>query len=135
MEIKIIKLTVYINLFLFTMIGYSQPGNDKSKYIKQYAYCDCIFFNNNKFDISYLNNKFQISDKSSNRFISLSKISEEQSKLVRDFTEKMTGNFYSIESSYYSESGNSNTITAMCLEFYESKELDKFIKKLLKGQK
>lgn len=43
----------------------------------------------------------------------------------------MAGNFYSIESSYYSESGTSNAITSMCLEFYESKELDDFTRKLL----
>jgi len=63
--------------------------------------------------------------------MTLGKISEQQSKLIRDFTEKMAGSFYSIESSYYSESGSSNTITSMCLEFYDSKELDDFTKKLL----
>lgn len=40
----------------------------------------------------YLNDKFQISDKSSNSLITLGKISEQQSKLIRDFTEKMAGN-------------------------------------------
>lgn len=131
MGIKIIKYGFYINLILLSIIGYSQSHNDKLKYIKQYAYCNCVFLNNNRFDAKYLNDKFQVSDKSSNSLITLGEISEQQSKLIRDFTEKMAGNFYSFESPYYSESGTSNTITSMCLEFYDSKDLDDFTRKLL----
>ncbi|KQB37446.1 hypothetical protein RC62_2612 [Flavobacterium aquidurense] len=33
---------------------------------------------------------------------------------------------------YYSEEENSNIIVAKCFYFYESKELDKYVKKILK---
>lgn len=110
MGINMIKSILYICMTLLSIMSYGQSVNDKLKFFKQYAYCDCIFLNNSRLDSTYLSDIFQISDKSTNRFISLGKITEEQSQLVRDFTEKMTGNFYSIESPYYSESGKSNTM-------------------------
>ncbi|RZJ49259.1 MAG: hypothetical protein EOO44_18585 [Flavobacterium sp.] len=130
METKIIRSLLFINAFFIPFFSYSQTANDKIKYMKKYAYCDCIYVNNNKFDTEYLNDKFQISDKSSNQFIHLGKIYEDESKEIRKFTEKITASYYFFESSYYSENGRSNTITSMCLEFYESKELDDFIRKL-----
>jgi len=132
MGTKIIKLFFYINIFLFSIMSSAQTVDAKLKYIKKYAYCNCIYINNVRFDEKYLSDKFQISDKSSNEFIELGKITEHDSEKIRSFTEKITGGFYLIESPYYSESGGSNTITSMCLEFYESKGLDKFIKTLLK---
>ncbi|KOP39802.1 MULTISPECIES: hypothetical protein [unclassified Flavobacterium] len=132
MGIKVIKSSFFVVVFLFSITSYSQITDTKIKFIKRYAYCGCVYINNLKLDEKYLNDKFRISDKSSNEFIELSKISDYDSEKIRDFTEKLTENFYSIESPYYSESGNSNTITSMCLEFYDSKELDFFVKKLIK---
>ncbi|MCC9020619.1 hypothetical protein [Flavobacterium lipolyticum] len=132
MVIKIIKLFSFVSIFLCTIISSAQTVDIKLKFAKKYAYCNCIYTNNVKLDEKYLSNKFQISDKSSKEFIELGKIKERDSEKIRSFTEKITGGFYLIESPYYSESGDSNTITSTCLEFYESKELDKFIKKLYK---
>ena len=72
-----------------------------------------------------------MSDKSQNLFTDLGKISDLQSDKIRRFTEKQTKDFTIIESSYHSETGIANTITADCMNFYESKELDNFIKELL----
>ncbi|WP_143154982.1 hypothetical protein [Flavobacterium chilense] len=132
MGTKIIKSFFYINIILLTTMSSAQTVDIKVKFIKRYAYCNCIYVNNVRFDEKYLNDKFQISDKSIKEFIELGKITEHDREKIRSFTEKMAGGFYLIESPYYSESGSSNTITSMCLDFYESKELDKFIKKILK---
>ncbi|SEO85561.1 hypothetical protein SAMN05444671_1220 [Flavobacterium sp. CF108] len=132
MGTKVIKSIIFSKIFLISIICFSQTTDDKLKYLKKYSYCHCIYINNVKFDIKYLNDKFQISDKSKNEFIDLGKITELNNQEIRSFTEKMTENFFSIESPYYSESGSSNLITSMCLEFYESKELDNFIRKMLK---
>ncbi|WP_123868054.1 hypothetical protein [Chryseobacterium lactis] len=103
--------------------------------MKKYAYCNCVFINNSKLDKNYLNDSFQIGDKSTNLLIDLGKISNFQSEKIRQYIEKTTEKFTAFESEYYSEKGKSNTITAMCLDFYESKELDSFIKKIMSKKK
>ncbi len=72
-----------------------------------------------------------MSDKSQRLFADLGEISDVQSDKIRSFTEKQTKDFTVIEPSYYSETGKSNTITADCMNFYESKELDNFIKEIV----
>ncbi|MEC5396001.1 hypothetical protein [Bergeyella sp. RCAD1439] len=130
MGIKI-KQIVFFSLIFLNHLIYGQTIEDKIKYMKKYAYCSCIYINNNKLDSTYLNNKFQSSDKSQKLFADLGKISDEQKDKIRSFTEKQTKYSTVIESSYYSETGKSNTITADCIFFYESKELDSYIKKIL----
>ncbi|WP_326981066.1 hypothetical protein VUJ46_12340 [Chryseobacterium sp. MYb264] len=103
--------------------------------MKKYAYCNCIYINNNKTDTTYLDSKFQLSDKSENLFLDLGEISDTESAKIRKFTEKQTKDLANIESSYHSETGTSNTITADCFNFYESKALDSYIKEIVNGKK
>ncbi|CAA7195291.1 hypothetical protein [Chryseobacterium potabilaquae] len=130
MGIKVKQLVIFSLIFLGHLIC-GQTVDSKIKYMKKYAYCNCVYINNNKLDVTYLNDKFQLSDKSENLFIDLGKISDKESIKIREFTEKQTKDFTVIESSYYSETGKTNTITADCMNFYESKELDSYIKKLV----
>jgi hypothetical protein len=108
-------------------------AQDSSKigYMKKYAFDYCLYINYNKVDSTFLY-KYKIKDKSSTEFSSLGKITEKEQKAIRDFTKKETEKFYSMGHPYYSEEENSNIIVARCFYFYESKELDKFIRKLLK---
>lgn len=76
MGIKVIKLFFYINIFLFSIMSSAQKVDTKVKFVKKYAYCNCIYLNNVKFDEKYLNDKFQTSDKSIKEFIELGKITE-----------------------------------------------------------
>jgi hypothetical protein len=126
-----IKQLVIFSLIFFGHQIYGQTNESRIKYMKKYAYCSCVYINNNIVDSTYLNDKFQLSDKSQNLFTDLGKISDLQSDKIRRFTEKQTKDFTIIESSYHSETGIANTITADCMNFYESKELDNFIKELL----
>lgn len=130
MGTKMIQVII-ISLTFLSNITYGQTREDKVKYMKKYAYCNCTYINNNKVDTAYLSDKFQLSDKSENLFIDLGKISEIESAKIRKFTEKQTKDFTTIESSYHSETGAANTITADCLNFYESKELDSYVNKLV----
>lgn len=130
MGIKI-KQMVFFSLIFFNQLILSQTIENKIKYMKKYAFCSCIYINNNILDSTYLNNKFQLSDQSQKLFADLGEISDVQSDKIRNFTKKQTKGFTVIESSYYSETGSSNTITADCMNFYESKELDSYVKKIL----
>ncbi|MFZ4928089.1 hypothetical protein [Chryseobacterium sp. Mn2064] len=130
MGTKIIQLII-ITLIISSNLIFGQTKDNKIKYMKKYAYCNCLYINNNKLDATYLNNKFQLSDKSENLFMDLGKISDKESAKIREFTEKQTKDIATIESSYYSETGISYTITADCLNFYESKDLDNYVKKIV----
>ncbi|MEJ5103711.1 T6SS effector amidase Tae4 family protein [Chryseobacterium sp. MYb328] len=122
---------IIISLIIFSNQIYGQTKDDKIKYMKKYAYCNCIYVNNNKLDATYLNDKFQLSDKSENLFIDLGKISNKESAKIREFTEKQSKDIATLESSYHSETGRSYTVVADCLHFYESQELDSYIKKII----
>ncbi|CAA7387196.1 hypothetical protein [Chryseobacterium fistulae] len=130
MGIKIKQLVIFSLVFFSHLIS-GQAVEGRIKYMKKYAYSNCVYINNNKLDATYLNDKFQLSDKSENLFIDLGKISDKESIKIREFTEKQTKDFTVIEPSYYSETGKANTITADCMNFYESKELDNFIKEIV----
>jgi len=133
MGTKVIKLII-ISLTFFSYTVYGQTQEDKIKYMKKYAYCNCVYINNNKLDTIYLSDKFQLNDKSEKLFVDLGEISEIESAKIRKFIEKQTKDFASVESSYHSETGTANTITADCLNFYESKELDIYIKEIVNGK-
>ncbi|WP_160140257.1 hypothetical protein [Chryseobacterium sp. c4a] len=130
MGTKIIQL-ITISLVIFSNLISGQTKDDKIKYMKKYAYCNCIYVNNSKLDATYLNDKFQLSDKSENLFIDLGKISNNESAKIREFTEKQSKDIATLESSYHSETGRSYTIVADCLNLYESQELDSYIRKLI----
>ncbi|WP_213084022.1 hypothetical protein [Chryseobacterium lactis] len=98
--------------------------------MKKYVFDHCLYINYNKIDSSFLT-KFQMKDMSSTEFSTLGKLTDSQTKKLRNYTIKEAGNFYSMGHIYYSEQENSNIIVAKCLYFYESKELDSYIRKLI----
>ncbi|MHC0445200.1 hypothetical protein ACWA1F_07305 [Flavobacterium sp. 3-218] len=108
MAIKIIKLTYYcIALFLFSNLSNAQVKDTKLGYMKKYAFCNCVYINNVKVDA---NNKFHTIDKSSNLFIDLGKISDDESQKIRDYTYMKTIHFTDFQSEYFNEHGLSYTI-------------------------
>ncbi|AZA84431.1 hypothetical protein C1637_06200 [Chryseobacterium lactis] len=118
-----------ILVLLLTNVLQAQTSNVGDN-MKKYVFDHCLYINYNKIDSSFLT-KFQMKDMSSTEFSTLGKLTDSQTKKLRNYTIKEAGNFYSMGHIYYSEQENSNIIVAKCLYFYESKELDSYIRKLI----
>jgi hypothetical protein len=102
-------------------------GQSKVTEIKKYAFNQCVILNYSKID-SILNDASTVQFSVRGNFI-------EESNLIKniiDYTVLKTSNYYSQKNNLHFETGDKNIIFCNCFDFYESQELDKFIKKLLK---
>lgn len=111
---------------IFNVMLFSQ--NIKNKDLKIYALSSCIQDNYKRID-----DKFMSADMT-NSFIfqDLSNLSINQLSLFKKFITENTNNYYEELPNKEYEIEKANLIIYKCVKFYESKELDNYIKKLLK---
>lgn len=104
---------------------------EKIKYLKAYSLNYCLYLNyrNINLDATLNYNDYSL--------LKLGDESGRNEKLLYDLQKYVTlktDSFYTKGSTYYSERGIPNLIFCDCYQFYESKELKKFIKKILKEE-
>lgn len=117
---------------LFTLFCYTVfYGQNKAVNIKKFAFNQCLILNYSKIDSTFYNN---LNDASTLQFSINGNFNEnnEFMKSIINYTELKTSKFYSQKNNLHFESGDKNIIFCNCFDFYESKELDKFVKKVLK---
>ncbi|AZA81940.1 hypothetical protein C1637_24755 [Chryseobacterium lactis] len=98
--------------------------------IKKYAFNRCLQYNYSKIDSTFYD---VYKDGSGVKSSVIGKFIEDQDlkNKVNDYTIAKTNEYYSKKNNLHFESGDKNTITYDCFDFYESKELDGFIKKMI----
>lgn len=122
-KIRIQLLLLIIPLGMFGQVKYSE--------LKKLAFNYCLVGNYSAIDSTFYN-KFK--DASSIQ-ISIDGNFFENEDLkakIDSFTISRTSKYYSQGNNLHFESENKNTIVCNCLQFYESKELDTYVKKVLK---
>ncbi|WP_456311934.1 hypothetical protein [Pseudomonas shirazensis] len=107
---------------------YSQK---KDLNIKKFAFNQCLILNYTKIDSTFYSDT---NDASTVQFSVNGNFDEdnELKESINNYTVLKTSNYYSKKNNLHFESGDKNIIFCNCFNFYESVELDKFIKKLLK---
>ena len=124
-----IKKGIYILLLL--LISMKIIGQNKNIEIKKFAFNKCLNYNYQKLDSSF----YKTFKDASGVQISIDGNFLEDVDLknkIIDYTIAVTGLYYSQKNNLHFESGDKNIIFCNCFDFYESRELDIFIKKLLK---
>ena len=123
-----VRIIIWVaSIFLVTSCKVFLNGDkrDSLQYLKDIAFCTCLNENYNSIDSSF-SSIFQDVSKSS--IFMQANIDVEIEDLVTKYTIKETGNYYQLKNHTTSELGNkSNYIMAACLNFYNSKKLEKFI--------
>lgn len=104
------------------------------KNVKKYAFFKCLKFNYQKIDTNFWDNYRDASGIMISLDGSFFENPKFQDKII-DFVDKETVDFHSNEISLHLETGYKNIVFCRCLDFYESKLLDRFIRKLLKENK
>lgn len=126
MGTKIKKEILTILVFLVTINLYSQK-KEVVKELKTFALCSCV----NK-NYSQIDSTFYSSDVTNSYILQSSPLSIDQYERFSKFIDDKTKDMYK-EIPYGSyDAPKANMIFYFCLEFYESKQLDNFIKKMLK---
>ncbi|MBF4516160.1 hypothetical protein IRZ71_07400 [Flavobacterium sp. ANB] len=124
-----IKQGIYL---LIVLLIYSKTiAQNKVAEIKKYAFNKCISYNYQKIDSTFYKN---YKDASGVQISVNGNFIEDdilKNKII-DFTINVTGLYYSLQNNLHFETGDKNIIFCNCFDFYESAELEKFIKKLLK---
>lgn len=122
-----IKTTFVLFLIFSTKV---LLGQNKINEAKKYAFNKCISYNYQKIDGNFYN----IYKDASGTQISIEgnflEDEEFKNKLI-DYTIEKTGLYYSLKNNLHFENGDKNTVFYNCLHFYESKELDNYVKKIL----
>ena len=106
-------------------------GQNKLLEVKKYALNKCINYNYQKIDTTF----YKTYKDASGIQISINGKFLEDAELkakIIDYTINTTGLYYLQKNNLYFETGDKNIIFCNCLNFYESKKLDEFIKNLLK---
>lgn len=122
------KYIVTMFLLLSTVIIY---GQKKQINLKKYALNSCIFSNYSRIDSTF---RIKFKDASASKFSVEGNFNEdnELTDKVVEFTLAKTATYYLSQNNlHFDLDENRNSILCDCLRFYESKELDKFIKKIL----
>lgn len=128
MAIKIIKLK-NTTLLILLMCSINILAQHEIKTLKKYAFNKCINYNYLKIDSTFYS-KYQdasgIQLSVEGNFIENPEL---QTKII-NYTIEKTGFYYLRKNDLHFDYGDRNTIVYDCLNFYESKELKIFIKKL-----
>lgn len=126
MGTKISKSTLLIIALLITSALYSQRKEDV-KVLKKYALCSCINKNYNRIDST-----FYSSDVTNSYIIQYYPLNIDRTKKLIRFIDDNTQDFYKMPPFGSYDAPKANMIFYFCMDFYESKKLDKFVKQLLK---
>ena len=118
-------------ILIVLLISAKIIGQSKVTEIKKYAFNQCVILNYRKIDSIFYN---KLNDASTVQFSVRGNFIEDSNliKNIIDYTVLKTSNYYSQKNNLHFETGDKNIIFCNCFDFYESQELDKFIKKLLK---
>ena len=119
-KIKILLLVLPIGVF----------SQDKVTNLKKLAFNYCLVGNYSAIDSTFYD---KYKDASSTQISIDGNFleNEELTNKINDFTINQTSKYYSRGNNLHFESGNKNIIFCDCLNFYESKELDSYVKKLV----
>ncbi|MCA6068707.1 hypothetical protein JI747_016180 [Chryseobacterium sp. RG1] len=119
MGTKIINIVL---LFFFNAIlsAQTEVGN-----LKKYSLHKCLSSNYKKADPSFVSH-----DYSASYIFQLKKADYNNLNSIDTFVDKTTGDYYKRGVMENLEDANANYIFWYCMDFYQSKELDSFIKKI-----
>lgn len=117
-------MKIKIKIFLFTVFVFSNLSAQKNKFLykeaKGVALCQCLLS---------LNNNSDTKDYSLSYFIQNSDLDINITNKIISYTIKNSNHYRIIP-----QEPDGNMINYSCWKFYESKELDNYIKKLLKEE-
>ncbi|SEO85613.1 hypothetical protein SAMN05444671_1218 [Flavobacterium sp. CF108] len=117
--------------FLMIFICFTKTyGQYKISNIKKFAFNQCVILNYSKIDSTFYNN---LNDVSTVQFSINGLFFEDEllkNKII-DYTINTTSSYYSQKNNLHFETGDKNIIFCKCFDFYESKELDSYIKKIV----
>ncbi|MGH1516444.1 hypothetical protein [Chryseobacterium sp. JK1] len=128
MGIKIKKIK-YVFAFLI-LSNIEVLGQNKLMEVKKYAFNKCLSYNYQKIDLSFYNTYKDASGVQFSINGNFLEDDELKNKII-DYTINETGQYYSMKNSLHFETGDKNIIFYNCFGFYESKELDSYIRKLI----
>ncbi|UWY28742.1 hypothetical protein N4T20_02180 [Flavobacterium sp. TR2] len=124
-KIKDIYIVIFLLFFLKIV------GQNKIVEIKKYAFNKCLSYNYQKIDSTFYKTYRDASGVQISINGGFLENDELKNKIV-DYTIAITGIYHSQENNLHFETGDKNIIFCNCFNFYESKGLDKFVKKLLR---
>ncbi|ASE61931.1 hypothetical protein H3Z85_22440 [Chryseobacterium indologenes] len=118
----------FLLLVLILPIGvFSQ---NKVTNLKKLAFNYCLVGNYSAIDSAFYN-KFKDASATQIAIDGNFFENEELTTKINNFTTSQTSKYYSRDNNLHFESGNKNIIFCDCLSFYESKELDNYVRKLI----
>ncbi|MCC9020620.1 hypothetical protein [Flavobacterium lipolyticum] len=117
---------IILSFLLIGSIAYTQ-SKDEVHLLKQYSLQKCLKINYHSVDSTFISH-----DYSASYMLQVKNADYNMLNKLDDFTAKNTSQFYEMGVSENLEDSKANYIFCHCMDFYESKELDKFIKKVLK---
>jgi len=120
-----------IYVLIVLLISSKIIGQNKVSEIKKYAFNQCIVLNYSKIDSTFYKTYKDASGVQISIDGNFLEDVDLKNKII-DYTIAVTGLYYSQKNNLHFESGDKNIIFCNCFDFYESRELDIFIKKLLK---
>jgi hypothetical protein len=120
-----------IYVLIVLLISSKIIGQNKVSEIKKYAFNQCIVLNYSKIDSTFYKTYKDASGVQISIDGNFLEDVDLKNKII-DYTIAVTGLYYSQKNNLHFESGDKNIIFCNCFDFYESKELDKFVKKLIK---
>jgi len=128
MGTKIKKAEFLLVLLLFFSI--KTTAQNKLLQMKKYAFNKCISYNYQKIDSTFYQTYKDASGIQISIIGNFLEDDEMKNKII-DYTINKTGLYYSQKNNLHFETGEKNIIFCNCLNFYESKELNVFLKQLL----
>jgi hypothetical protein len=117
-------------ILVILLISLKCIGQNKVLELKKYAFSKCLDYNYQKIDSTF----YQIYKDASAVQISIDGNflqDDELKNRIIDYTISVTEKYYSQKNNLHFETGDKNIVFCNCINFYESKELDRFIKKTL----
>jgi len=124
------KNSIRKSLLILLLISLKSLGQNKVIELKKYAFSKCLDYNYQKIDSTF----YQIYKDASAVQISIDGNflqDDELKNRIIDYTISVTEKYYSQKNNLHFETGDKNIVFCNCINFYGSKELDKFIKKAL----
>ncbi|QIY91207.1 MULTISPECIES: hypothetical protein [Chryseobacterium] len=119
-----------LSLILVLLFSINLSAQYKITEIKKYAFNRCLQYNYSKMDSTFYDvykDASGVQYSVNGKFIE----NEDLKNKINDYVIAKTKGYYSKKNNLHFESGEKNTITYDCFIFYESKELDSFIKKVI----
>jgi hypothetical protein len=120
-----------IYVLIVLLISSKIIGQNKVSEIKKYAFNQCIVLNYSKIDSTFYKTYKDASGVQISINGSFLENDDLKNKII-DYTINITGLYYLQKNNLHFETGDKNIIFCNCFDFYESRELDRFIKKMLK---